>query len=86
VQLGGIPQTILTTGTDSSKPVLLILHGGPGYTEMALFRIFNRALDNDYVVVHWDQRGAAASYDSTLPVSSMNIDQFVQTPMSWLRF
>lgn len=77
VQLGGIPQTILTTGTDSSKPVLLILHGGPGYTEMALFRIYNRALDNDYVVVHWDQRGAAASYDPSIPVSSMNIDQFV---------
>lgn len=77
VQLGGIPQTILTTGTDSSKPVLLVLHGGPGFTEMAVFRIYNRDLDNDYVVVHWDQRGAAASYDPSIPESSMNIDQFV---------
>jgi proline iminopeptidase len=77
VTLGGVKQKILITGTDTTLPVLLLLHGGPGFDEMVMFQAYNKKLDDSYVVVNWDQRGAGLSYDSTISPSSMTIDQFV---------
>ncbi len=73
VRLGGVEQAIGIHGQDSSKPILLILHGGPGFSELLLFRSYNRELERDFVVVNWDQRGAGLSYDPMMPPSSLRI-------------
>lgn len=54
---------LMTRGADSRAPVLLWLHGGPGGAERPLFRYFNRELEDRFVVVYWDQRGAGRSFD-----------------------
>jgi pimeloyl-ACP methyl ester carboxylesterase len=77
VNLGGVHQTILITGEDSSKPLLLFIHGGPGFTEIALVRKYNRELDKYFIVVNWDQRGTNLSYDPAIPKSTMTMDQIV---------
>ena len=41
------------------------------------FSHVNAALEKEFVVVHWDQRGAGKSYSSSIPESSMTIEQFV---------
>jgi proline iminopeptidase len=51
-------------GDDRRAPVLLWLHGGPGGAERPLFRYYDGALERDYVVAYWDQRGAARSFDA----------------------
>lgn len=38
------------------KPVLLILHGGPGRTLRGAADYFNDKLIQEFIVVHWDQR------------------------------
>lgn len=75
--INGVAQTILITGNDTSKPIILMLHGGPGFPEMPFFRTYNKVLDNDYIMVNWDQRGAGLSYNDSIPASSMTISQMV---------
>lgn len=66
-EIGGVEQWILIRGHDRSKPVVLFLHGGPGMPAMYLAHAFQRALERDFVVVHWDRRGAGKSFDAWSP-------------------
>ena len=78
VRLGGIEQTILLRGQDITLPVLLILHGGPGGSAMPLVHEFSNRLEERFVVVNWDQRGAGKSWATDIPPASMTVDQLVQ--------
>ena len=77
VILGGAEQWILLRGEDTTKPVMLFLHGGPGTSHMGLLRKYTRELERHFVVVDWDQRGAGKSYAAIYPNAAMNIPQFV---------
>ncbi|PYI93643.1 MAG: alpha/beta hydrolase [Verrucomicrobia bacterium] len=76
VRLGGVEQWIQIRGDDRAKPILLFLHSGPGFPEMPFSHV-NAALEREFVVVQWDQRGAGKSYSSSVPESSMTIEQFI---------
>lgn len=76
VRLGGVDQWISLRGHDGVKPVLLFLHGGPGFPQMP-FSHLNAELEREFVVVEWDQRGAGKSYSSALPGDSMRVERFV---------
>jgi pimeloyl-ACP methyl ester carboxylesterase len=76
VRLGGVDQWVQIRGHDRTKPVLLFLHSGPGFPEMPFSHV-NAALEREFVVVHWDQRGAGKSYSFSIPPNSMNVEQFV---------
>lgn len=66
IELGGDPQWILIRGKDIRAPVVLFLHGGPGMPAMYLAYDFQRPLEEDFVVVHWDRLGAGKSYRAGL--------------------
>lgn len=75
--LGGQEQYIIIRGVDSSKPIMLFLHGGPGSPEVAFIKHFNPDLEKDFVMVYWEQRGAGKSYSKKIPPESMNMDQMI---------
>lgn len=56
VNLGGVDQWISVKGTKKENPILLVLHGGPGSTLMALSYMYQRPWEKYYTVVNWDQR------------------------------
>jgi len=58
VQIGGIEQWIQIRGQDRTNPVLLILHGGPGWPN-ATFTLALRSWERHFTVVQWDQRGVS---------------------------
>ncbi|MCX7711105.1 MAG: alpha/beta hydrolase [Clostridia bacterium] len=78
ISLSGIKQYIYIRGHSIKKPVLLFLHGGPGGPEVGVLRRFNSALEEHFVVVQWDQRGAGRSYNPDIPAGSMTSKQIVQ--------
>lgn len=78
ITIGGIPQSIWFRGISTSNPPLILLHGGPGASESALFRHYNYALEQHFTVVYWEQRGTGRSFHSDIPPESMSIAQFVR--------
>jgi pimeloyl-ACP methyl ester carboxylesterase len=62
-------------GENVANPLLILLHGGPGFPEMRLFRALNAPLENDFTVVYWDQRGTANSFGRKIPRRSMGVKQ-----------
>jgi pimeloyl-ACP methyl ester carboxylesterase len=67
VRIGGIAQWISVRGTDRRNPVLLFLHGGPGYVAMPTSWYFQRGWEEYFTVVQWDQRGAGKTYAANDP-------------------
>jgi pimeloyl-ACP methyl ester carboxylesterase len=77
VRLGGLDQWVMIRGESLANPVLILLHGGPGFSETGLFRRYNAPLEKSFTVVYWDQRGAGKSFDRSIPKSSMTVDRFI---------
>src|SRR5512135_1559192 len=76
-RIGGIDQWVMVRGENVANPPLILLHGGPGMSETALFRYYNAPLERDFTVVYWDQRGAGKSFSRKIPRSSMTVEQFL---------
>jgi pimeloyl-ACP methyl ester carboxylesterase len=66
VVINGIEQWVTIKG-DSSKPVILFLHGGPGSTMSPYSDGLYQTWEKDFVIVQWDQRGAGRTYGRSAP-------------------
>lgn len=84
--IGGTQQHVLVRGADASLPPLILLHGGPGVSETALFRAFVPSLEEHFLVVYWDQRGAGRSFRRDIPPDSMSVERFVSDLGELLQF
>jgi pimeloyl-ACP methyl ester carboxylesterase len=90
IRIGGVDQYVLIRGDDTSLPVLLFLHGGPGMPAMYLAHEFQRPLEREFVVVQWDRRGAGKSYrqdiSNTLSSEQLVADTIELTNLLRARF
>ncbi len=91
VRIGGIDQWLSIRGTDRRNPVLLMLHGGPGYQVMPHSWYFQRGWEDYFTVVQWDQRGSGKTYatnDADAVAPTMTIDRMIKDTeevIAWLR-
>ena len=69
VRIGGIDQWVSVRGADRRNPVLLYIHGGPGYVSIPMSWWFTRGLEEYFTVVQWDQRAAGKAYLLTDPAT-----------------
>jgi len=73
VPINGLDQWITIRGQDRTKPVLLVLHGGPGASQSHLIQRM-APFEKDFVVVQWDQRGAGKTSAKARGVVDPNLD------------
>ncbi len=60
--IGGIEQCLYIRGNDRSNPIILFLHGGPGSPMTPFIYKYQDELENNHVVVNWDQRNSGKTY------------------------
>jgi len=91
VRIGGIDQWASIRGRDRRNPVLLVIHGGPGYVLMPESWWMSRDWEEYFTVVHWDQRGAGKTLlinDPAKLAPTMTLERSVtdaEEMVVWLR-
>jgi len=91
VHIGGMDQWVSIRGNDRRNPVLLMLHGGPGWVSMPTSWYFQRGWEEYFTVVQWDQRGAGKTYVENDPAKiapTMTRERMVEDAVemvAWLR-
>ena len=78
VSINGVRQGMFLRSADTTNPVLLFLHGGPGMPEYFLDRTHPTGLERDFTVCWWEQRGAGISYSPDIPLESMTTEQLIR--------
>ena len=63
-KIGGIDQWLHIRGRNRNNPVLLYLHGGPGFPHIGWMDAIQRPWEDYFTIVQWDQRQTGKSYYS----------------------
>lgn len=86
VEVGGIEQWLEIEG-DGKRPILLLLHGGPGASTRLASGAW-KAWQEHFTLVHWDQRGAGRTYLKNGPENCqpMSFDQIVDDGLEVAQF
>jgi pimeloyl-ACP methyl ester carboxylesterase len=77
VEINGVMQGTFIKTKNTNNPVLLFIHGGPGFPEYWLTHRYPTGLEDDFTVVWWDQRGSGLSYSPEIPPETINYEQFI---------
>lgn len=75
--VNGQKQWVFVRGRRRSNPLLLVLHGGPGTTMAPHLRTFVPELEEDFLVAHWEQRGAGKTYATTTFDETFTVEQMI---------
>ncbi len=76
--INGVAQRVTIRGKDKDNPVLLIVHGGPGYPLLPVFyKLTDADLEDIFTVCYWDQRGSGLAYNDSIPDSSITLNNIV---------
>ena len=67
VEIGGINQALYFRGQNTDNPVILVIHGGPGFPLTPFLHDYQYNWENDFTVVNWDQRNAGKTYYANDP-------------------
>ena len=62
ITLGGIEQKIHIRGENTNNPVIIWLHGGPGWSCAYELAVWQYQMESDFTFIRWDQRGSGRTY------------------------
>lgn len=63
VEVNGTLLEIMIRGKNRDNPVIIFVHGGPCCSEIPYVRKYQDLLEQDFTIVHYDQRGSGKSFD-----------------------
>lgn len=87
VRVGGIEQWISTRGSNYYNPVILIVHGGPGFSNAAHTHAFD-SWQSEFTIVDWDQRGSGRTFMRNGRENSgeLSVDRIAQDGIELARY
>lgn len=62
VEINGTKIEVMIRGKDKDNPVIIFVHGGPCCSEIPYVRKYQSELENNFTIIHYDQRGSGKSY------------------------
>ena len=65
VDIEGHKNGLFIESTGLENPVLLFLHGGPGFPQYAFIKKSGLSWEDNFTVCYWEQRGTGMSYNSS---------------------
>jgi len=77
VEIGGRQQWIELRGQERTNPVLLWVHGGPGFPVLSANYASFLPWERSFTIAHWHQRGAALTYAAAQEGGRLTIDRMV---------
>jgi pimeloyl-ACP methyl ester carboxylesterase len=86
VDIGGVRQGMFIRGRSDKNPVLLFVHGGPGMPEYFLAEKSDAALEDQFTVCYWEQRGAGLSYENGMSGASITADRLIEDTIEVSRY
>ncbi|WP_165784594.1 alpha/beta hydrolase family protein [Solitalea longa] len=81
VLLNGIEQWVTIKG-NSSKPIILFIHGGPGSPISPYIDVLYKDLEKDFIIVQWDQRGSGRTYGHNSPPEELTPEYLKANPLT----
>jgi len=75
--INGVNMGMIVKSKNTSNPVLLFVHGGPGMPEYPFTEKYPTGLEDNFTVAWWDQRGSGLSYQSGMSEEKMTTEQFI---------
>lgn len=87
VEIGGINQGISIRGHNKDAPILLYLHGGPGYNTIRFSHEFTGPWEEYFTVVVWDRRGSGKSYYTSAQIGdTMTVPQMLDDTAEMIEY
>lgn len=77
VALGGVEQFVSIRGRSTTNPVLIVCHGGPALPSLPSSWIWQRAVEDYFTVVNYDQRASGKSAASLNDEIDLSLDRYV---------
>lgn len=82
VLINGTDLTVMIRGKNRNNPVIIFVHGGPGCSEIPYVRKYQDKLEENFTIVHYDQRGSGKSYHFFEDYSNITADMHVKDLLS----
>lgn len=78
VPINGTKLEVMIRGADRDNPIMILVHGGPGSSEIPYVRKYQDQLEQNFTIVHYDQRGSGKSYHFLEDYSNLSRDLLVE--------
>ncbi len=78
VEINGEDIQIMIRGFDRNNPILLFVHGGPCWPEIPYVVKYQKEWEENFTIVHYDQRGCGKSYQFFKDYSDVSANTHVE--------
>ena len=78
ILINGVEQYFFIVGKNIDNPIMLFLHGGPGFPELPMaYNGIDKKMEDEFTVCYWEQRGAGLSYTSKRAIENTTVEEMV---------